>query len=452
MRKILLNAFNMNSVGHIAHGLWRHPRDNSVDYTNIEYWTDLAKLLEKGMFDGVFMADVIGINDVYGSSPEAACEKAVQVPINDPMLIVSAMAAVTNNLGFGVTSNLTYESPYLLARRFSTLDHLTKGRVGWNVVTGYLDSAARGLGLTQQIEHSRRYDMADDYMDCVYKLWERSWEDGSVLRNRETGVFADTTKVHTIEHSGPFVKMSAAHLCEPSPQRTPVLYQAGSSPRGQAFAGKHAECVFITGRTPSDTAKLVADIRNAAAAADRNPRGIRVFLGVVVIVGKTNAEAHEKLEEYKRYASPEGGLVHLCSSTGIDYSKYDLDEPITFSKTESMVSVVEALTTRNAGQQWTVRKLLKQMEIGCRMAPIVGDPMEVADALETWVREADVDGFNLIRTVTPESFADFVELVVPELQNRGVYKTEYAHGTLREKLFDDGAYLPSDHVGSRFHN
>jgi FMN-dependent oxidoreductase (nitrilotriacetate monooxygenase family) len=451
MKKILLNAFNMNSVGHIAHGLWRHPRDNSVDYKTLDYWTSLAKLLEKGRFDGLFMADVIGINDVYGGSPREACKGAVQVPINDPMLLVSAMAAVTEHLGFGITSNLSYEYPYLLARRYSTLDHLTNGRVGWNIVTGYLDSAARSIGRSAQTEHDLRYDIAEEYMECVYQLWERSWDNDAVRRDRESGIFADPDKIYTIDYAGRFLKMSAVHLCEPSPQRTPVLYQAGSSGKGQAFAGRHAECVFVVGRSPSETGQRVAELRRQVVAAGRQPDDVLVFLGLMVVVGRTSLEAKEKLEEYKRYASPQAGLVHLCSSTGIDYSRYGLDDPIVAEKTNAMVSSVESITKRHQGDAMTVRKLLAQMELGARMSTtIVGNPVEVADALQQWMEEADIDGFNLMRTVTPESFADFIELVIPELQNRGVYKTDYADGTLRQKLFGQGPTLPARHYGSRF--
>jgi long-chain alkane monooxygenase len=450
MKKMLLNAFNMNSVGHIAHGMWRHPRDRSADYKSLDYWISLARLLEKGKFDGLFMADVIGVNDVYGASPRDACREAVQVPINDPMLLVSAMAAVTEHLGFGITSNLSYEYPYLLARRYSTLDHLTKGRVGWNVVTGYLDSAARSIGRDGQAEHARRYELAEEYMQCVYGLWEGSWEHGAVLGDRASGVFADPDKIHTIEHSGPNLKMKAVHLCEPSPQRTPVLYQAGSSGSGQAFAGKHAECVFLVGRSPAETGRMVSDLRQKAVDAGRKPDDILVFLGLIVVVGKTSAEAREKYEEYKRYASPHAGLVHLCSSTGIDYSKYGLDDPIVSQNTNAMVSAVEAITKRNPGDALTVRKLLDQMALGTRLAAIVGDPVEIADSLQQWMDVGGVDGFNLIRTVTPESFEDFIELVVPELQNRGIYKTEYEPGTLRHKLFHAGSILPERHCGSRF--
>jgi FMN-dependent oxidoreductase (nitrilotriacetate monooxygenase family) len=235
-KEIILNAFDMNCVGHIQQGLWTHPRDRSSSYTDLQYWTDYARMLEAGLFDGVFFADVVGVYDVYGGNADAALRGAVQVPVNDPTLLIPAMAAVTQHLGFGVTSNLIVEQPFLFARRMSTLDHLTRGRVGWNIVTGYLDSASRAIGLTGQMAHDDRYDLADEYMELVYKLWECSWEQGAVLRDRERGIYVDPSKVHVIHHHGKQYRVDAMHLCEPSPQRTPVLYQAGSSARGKQFA------------------------------------------------------------------------------------------------------------------------------------------------------------------------------------------------------------------------
>ena len=239
-KKILLNAFNMNCIGHINHGLWTHPRDTSTRYNTIEYWTELAQLLERGLFDGLFIADIVGVYDVYQNSVDVPLKESIQLPVNDPLLLVSAMAAVTKNLGFGLTANLTYEPPYLFARRMSTLDHLSRGRVGWNIVTGYLDSAAKAMGLREQVEHDRRYDQADEYLQVLYKLWEGSWENGAVLNDPQQRIYAQPEKVHKVEHKGEFYQVEGYHLCEPSPQRTPVLFQAGSSDRGLLFAGRHA--------------------------------------------------------------------------------------------------------------------------------------------------------------------------------------------------------------------
>ncbi len=433
----------MATPGHIQQGMWTHPRDTSADYTRLEHWTGLARLLERGLFDGLFLADVLGVYDVFGGNPDAALRGAVQVPLLDPLMLVPAMAAVTTHLGFGVTCNLAYEPPYLFARRMSTLDHLTRGRIGWNVVTGYLDSAARALGYAEQMRHDDRYDLADEYMDGAYALWEGSWADGAVVRDTARAVFTDPAKVRRIEHVGRQYRIGAMHLCEPSPQRTPVLYQAGASERGRIFAGRHAECVFVNGTIPSAVAALVADLRARAA-----PRPIRVFVGATVVVGPTEQKARELLADYASHASAEAALAQASSSLGIDLARFGMDEPVAAGPTNAIQSNVAAMA-RVAGPAWTKRKLLEQSVLGSRQPPIVGDPVQVADALQAWVAAADVDGFNLSRTVMPECLQSFIELVVPILQERGVYKSAYAPGTYREKLFGQGPLLPSTHPAAR---
>ena len=445
---IKLNAFDMNCVGHIQQGLWTHPRDQSTRYLDLKYWTDYAKRLEAGLFDGIFFADVVGVYDVLGASPDAAVSGAVQVPVNDPMMLIPAMASVTEHLGFGVTANLTYESPYLFSRRMSTLDHLTKGRIGWNIVTGYLDSAARAAGLSGQTAHDDRYDLADEYMALVYQLWEGSWEAGAVLANRQTGVYADASKVHLVRHKGPQYQVQAMHLAEPSPQRTPLLYQAGSSARGSRFAAKHAECVFLNGQSMPSVKAIVDGIRSQAVAQGRSANDIQVWMGATIITADTDSQAQEKFEEYKRYASSEGALVHAAASMGIDFAKYDMDEPIETGKSQAIVSNVEAMN-RAAGPQWTRRKLLSQMILGSRQAPWVGSAETIANQLIEWSTQADVDGFNLSRTVVPECFDDFIALVVPKLQERGAYKTQYTPGTFRNKLFGRDQ-LPPSHIAATY--
>ena len=445
-REIRLNAFDMNCVGHIQHGLWRHPRDRSADYTNIDYWMDLARTLERGLFDGIFLADILGVYDVYRGGAETAIRESAQIPVNDPLLLVPAMAAVTKNLGFGVTCNLTYEPPYTFARRMSTLDHLTRGRIAWNIVTGYLDSAARGMGGEKMIGHDDRYDMADDYMEVVYRLWEGSWEDGAVLADKQTGVYADPAKLHRAVYDSARYKVNALHLSEPSPQRTPVLYQAGASTRGRQFAAKHAECVFLAELSPQNLATTVADIRAQAGARGRDPREILMFQLATVVVGRTEKEAHDKLEDYRRHSSVEGALAHFSASLGIDLARYAPDEPIRHVKTDANNSYMDALTTRSAEAVWTRQRITDQVVLGSRWAPIVGTPAQVADALAALMAQTDIDGFNLSRTVMPECVVDFVDLVVPELQARGLYKRDYAAGPLREKLYGPGrARLTAHH-------
>ncbi len=442
-KQILLNAFNMNCVGHINHGLWTHPRDTSSQYKTLEYWTELAQLLERGLFDGLFIADIVGVYDIYQDSVDVTLKESIQLPVNDPLLLVSAMAAVTRHLGFGLTANLTYEAPYLFARRLSTLDHLTRGRVGWNIVTGYLDSAAKAMGLTQQVEHDRRYDQADEYLEVLYKLWESSWEDDAVVEDRERRIYAHPEKVHKVQHEGEFYRVQGYHLCEPSPQRTPLLFQAGSSARGLQFAGQHAECVFISGQNKQATRAQVDKVRDAARAAGRDPQAVKVFMGITVIVAATQAQAWAKHDEYLSYASAEAGVAHFAASTAIDFARYELDEPIQYVKGNAIESATKTLQNND----WTRRKLLDQHALGGRYITLVGDPEQVADELEAWIAETGLDGFNLTRTVTPESYVDFIDLVIPVLQARGSYKTAYAQGTLREKVFGQGPGLPEGHAG-----
>ncbi|SDZ66740.1 LLM class flavin-dependent oxidoreductase [Pseudomonas sp. NFIX28] len=445
-KKILLNAFNMNCIGHINHGLWTHPRDNSSQYKNVEYWTELARLLERGLFDGLFIADIVGVYDVYQNSLDVTLKESIQLPVNDPLLLVSAMAAVTRNLGFGLTANLTYEPPYLFARRMSTLDHLSRGRVGWNIVTGYLDSAAKAMGLKQQAEHDRRYDQADEYLEVLYKLWEGSWENDAVINDREQRIYARPEKVHKVEHQGEFYQVEGYHLCEPSPQRTPVLFQAGSSDRGLLFAGRHAECVFISGQDKPSTQAQVDKVRASAVAAGRNPEDIKVFMGLNVIVAATEELAWKKHAEYRSHASAEAGVAHFSASTAIDFSRYEIDEPIQYVKSNAIQSATKNLQNND----WTRRKLLDQHALGGRYITVVGSPQQVADELESWIAETGLDGFNLTRIVTPESYVDFIDLVIPELQRRGSYKTAYDNGTLREKLFRREAQLPEQHAGAAY--
>ena len=424
---IALNAFDMACVGHINHGLWTHPRDRSTGYTKLSHWLDLARLLERGLFDGLFLADVLGIYDVLDGRPDAAIRNAVQVPLLDPSLIVPAMATVTRNLGFGITANLSYEAPYLFARRMSTLDHLTDGRIGWNIVTGYLDSAARAMGLDAQQKHDDRYDLADEYMEVVHRLWEDSWEDDAI--RAAAGVYADPAKVHAIRHEGRQYRLDAPHLVAPSPQRTPVLYQAGASPRGLAFAARHAECVFMNGGPLAGAA--IAQLR----ALGGRPK--KVFVGATLVLGRTDAEAADKLADYRAHSSTEGALAHAAASLGLDFNRFGPDEPIT-AESNAIQSNVTAMA-RAMGGTLTRRGLTDQFILGSRQKPIVGSAATVADALIAFAAETGCDGFNLSRTVFPECLTDVVELLVPALQERGAYKTAYAPGTYREKLFGPGA-------------
>jgi FMN-dependent oxidoreductase (nitrilotriacetate monooxygenase family) len=394
----------------------------------------------------VFIADIVGVYDVYKNGPAPSILNSVQIPVNDPALLVPAMAAVTQHLGFGVTVNLTWERPYLFARRMSTLDHLTGGRVGWNIVTGYLDSAARGMGETAQPEHDGRYDVADEFMQVVYKLWEGSWEDGAVLRDRHGRRFADPDRIHRIVHEGPHYRVDAIHLCEPSPQRTPVLFQAGASNRGRDFAARHAECVFINGPSKKVVGNIVADLGARAAAAGRDPSDLVIFSMITIITDTTSKAARDKYQEYLSYASEEGALALMSGWTGLDFGAMDPDQVVRFDdRANAQTSALEAFTTADPDRKWTVRDIARHAAIGGRSPVIIGSGQEIADELCSWVEETGVDGFNCAYVVTPGSFADIADLVVPELQERSLFKRDYAPGTFREKLFGRGPRLPSSH-------
>ncbi|MFA4841875.1 MAG: LLM class flavin-dependent oxidoreductase [Agrococcus sp.] len=448
-RQIRFNAFDMNCVAHQSSGLWRHPDDRSRHYNTIEYWTSLARLLERGAFDGLFIADVLGTYDVYGGSRDAAVRNGAQVPVNDPILLVSAMAAVTEHLGFGITAGTAFEHPYPFARRMTTLDHLTRGRVGWNVVTGYLPSAARNMGQDDQLAHDDRYDHADEYLEVLYKLWEGSWEDDAVVEDRERGVFADPAKVHDIGHEGRFFTVPGAHISEPSPQRTPVIYQAGASPRGVAFAADHAEAIFVAAPSKEVLAGTVRRIRDALEAAGRDRYAARIYTLITVITGATSEQALAKEAEYRSYASEEGALVFMSGWMGVDLAAYDPAEPVGDVESNAIQSVLHHLKAEaDLGREWSVGDLGRHAAIGGLGPTIVGSGEEIADALQSWVDETDVDGFNLAYAVTPGTWEDIIEHVIPVLRSRGAYPEGYAEGTLREKLHGRGARLPAEHRGA----
>ncbi|OBN18474.1 5,10-methylene tetrahydromethanopterin reductase [Acinetobacter baumannii] len=409
-------------------------------------------MLERGFFDGIFIADVLGIYDVYHQSAEHALTGAVQVPVNDPLQIVPAMAAVTKHLGFGVTTSISFEHPYPFARRISTLDHLTKGRVGWNIVTSYLESGSKNLGLKTQVNHDNRYDIADEYLEVLYKLWEGSWEEGSVLRDRESGIFADHKKVHPIQHEGKYFTVPGIHICEPSPQRTPVLYQAGASSRGQKFASQNAECVFIAAPSKIATKKVVQGIRQKLVQEGRDPYSVKIYALLSIVTDETDAKAQAKFKEYQSYGSYDGALTLLSGWSGVDFSQFQPTDKVEYIQTNAIQSLLDSYVNADPERVWTIEEIANWNSLGGNGPVLVGSAETVSDALQQWVEDTDVDGFNLAYILAHQTFADVVEFIVPELQKRGVYQTSYAQGTLREKLFGAGPYLPENHRGAKYRN
>ncbi|WP_028270252.1 LLM class flavin-dependent oxidoreductase [Arthrobacter sp. UNC362MFTsu5.1] len=434
-----LFAFDVFAPSHLTSGSWRNDGDQGYRYTDLQYWTGIAQMLEKAGFDGIFFADNVGYHDVYRGNGDAALRDAAQFPINDPTVLISGMAAVTRHLTFGVTVSATYEPPYLLARKFSSLDHLTAGRVGWNIVTSYSEAAARNLGKQQQLTPAERYDLADEYMDVVYKLWEGSFEEDAVVRDAESATYVDPAKVHPINHSGQHFTVPGFHLCEPSPQRTPVLFQAGASSRGMEFGGKHAEVVFLQGTSVEGTRRSVDKLRQAVADAGRDPRDVKIVVLLTVVVAPTDEEAQAKYRSAVETAPVEGILARFSGWTGIDMSEYELDTPLRSVGTKAGQSMVDMFSKADPDRDWTPRQIAEFLAVGGTGSTIIGSPETVSAELRRWRDEADIDGINLSYTTKPGSWEDFIELALPELRAQGIIAPERSGDqepvTLREKLF-----------------
>ncbi|KAH7120750.1 putative dibenzothiophene desulfurization enzyme A [Dendryphion nanum] len=454
-KRIFLNGFDMFTPNHLSFGQWRRKEDRSKDKRrDLTYWTDLAQVLERGGITALFLADTYGQHDVYKGSAEPTVRTACQYPMGDPAAPITAMAAVTKNLSFAITTSTSYESPFVVAKRFTTLDSLTKGRFGWNIVTSFKQSAADAVGV-KFVEHDKRYEVADDYLRCLYKIWEGSWADDALKEDAENEIYADFSRIRFIKHQSEYLNISGPHILDPSPQRTPFLFQAGTSSAGMTFAATHAEAVFVSALSPHILAPRVANIRATAASLGRDPQSIKIFAIFTPVIGRTDEEAQEKYQEALKYASFEGGLAFYSGNAGIDLSKYDLDTVITpddVTVDGRIHSLVSSLKYHgNDVPAWTPRNIGKTISIGGNGPVPVGGPERVADILEEWIDIADLDGFNIGYVTTPGSFEDLVDLLVPELRKRGRYPTSEEPLTLRESILGKGqSRLRDDHVGSGY--
>jgi FMN-dependent oxidoreductase (nitrilotriacetate monooxygenase family) len=451
-RKLIrLNGFKQSTVSHAAVGAWRHLDNQSHRYRELDYWIETAKTLEEGLFDGLFVADVLGVLDTHGGSMAETLKQGVQTPSTDPLLAVSAMAAATTHLGFAITVSTTYEQPYALARKLTTLDHLTGGRIGWNIVTSALESAARNLGHDTQIPHDERYAIAEEFLEVVYKLWEGSWEDDAIILDRERGIFADPAKVHAIRHKGRYFSVPDAFLAEPSPQRTPVLFQAGVSEAGREFAARHAEGVFIAVQRPDIARKIVEDVRSRAARLGRDPGSLKFFAMATVVTGVDDGAAQATFDAYRKVISAEGHLARLSAILQLDLSKLDPDESLEYVETQGIRSVLEAYTKLDPTRRWTPRAIGEFLGIAGGGAEIVGGPAKAADQLERWFDEAGIDGFNITDPMPLKTYRDFNSHVLPELRRRGRVRESYDGATYREQFRGAGQpRLSTDHPGSRY--
>ncbi|KAJ0384670.1 hypothetical protein COL922a_007884 [Colletotrichum nupharicola] len=398
-KQILLNAFDMFTVGHLSFGQWRNPKDRAKDKRwDLTYWTDLAKLLDKGGFVGLFLADTFGPYDTYKGSAEPSVRSGAQWPMADPVIA------------------------YVVAKRFATLDHLTKGRFGWNIVTSWKESASK----------------AED---------------------AENGIYSDYSQIRPIHHHGKF-HVDAPFLTDPSPQRTPVLFQAGTSPAGIKFGSAHAEGIFVAGLSPHVVAPRVKAIREGAIAAGRDPYSVKVFAMITPIIGKDEEDAKRKYEEALKYVLIEGGLAQFSATTGIDVSKFDLDHELTEKDVANHLQRIHSslYNLRYRGDdvpKLTPRNLGTVTAIGGNGAMPVGTAAQVADVFQEWVDIADVDGFNIGYVITPGSFEDAVEYLVPELRSRGLLPeaipAEAPAPTFREQIYGLGQKgLRSDHPGFKY--
>lgn len=448
-KKLHVSLFDMACVSHVAHGLWVAEGNQRHRFNELGFWTELAQIAERGLLDMIFLADVTGVYDHFRGGMETALVEALQIPSNDPLSIVPAMAAVTKHLGFGVTFSTSYDPPFSFARRMSTLDHLTDGRMAWNIVTSYLRNAAENFGLTAEIPHDQRYEHAQEFLDVVYKLWEGSWDDDAVVMDRANKIYIDPAKVRRIDHVGPRHRVAGPHLCQPSRQRTPLLVQATGSPAGLAFAARNAEILFIVGTSPSHARDQIRRFRNDLRAMGRDPDSVKFIVGAVISAGRTVEEAEAKLARIRGMASVDGYLAHFQSAYDLRRYPHDIrigdivtDRPGGYSSVPSAIGLDETV-----GE---VIERLTSFSFGNLIS--IGTPRMIADDIERWIDECGVDGINLFQQLSFDTVNDFVGMVVPELQRRGRFRTSYGDGeTLRERFFGAGqCRLPDTMYGARF--
>ncbi|OZC59894.1 LLM class flavin-dependent oxidoreductase [Rhodococcus sp. 06-470-2] len=444
-RPLRFSAFVMNTTSHIVHGAWRKPEAEQSDFSSLEHWVSLAKQLERGKFDFVFFADVVGLYDDHRGSWEKFVESGLQIPSNDPTVIASAIAYATEHLGIALTSSILQEHPFNFARKMSTLDHASNGRIAWNIVTSLSPNAWRNFGYGDLALHEDRYAWADEYVDVVYKLWEGSWDDGALLQDKASGRHGDFSKVHKIDHVGARYSVEGPPLVAPSPQRTPLLFQAGSSPTGRRFAARNAEAQFIASPTPEAARSLIADTRRLVVEAGRSPGDLEFFQGLSFVIGSTESEARRREAELDEYVDDEAMIAHAAGGIGIDLGSYDLDTPIGQLQGQGSQSTLAWLREAITDREPTVRDLA---HMRTRSGRVVGTPESIADRLEQW-RDAGVDGINVINSTIPGSYLEFIEHLMPVLRQRGLAQREYGRGTVRAKLTGRDR-LPASHPAARY--
>jgi FMN-dependent oxidoreductase (nitrilotriacetate monooxygenase family) len=433
----------MNTPSHIIHGLWRDPEGEQIRFNELDFWVDLAKKLDQGGFDAIFFADVVGLYGNHRGTWDFQAEIGLQIPSNDPMAIISALAYNTEYLGLAFSEGPIQETPFNFARRVSTLDHASDGRIAWNIVTNLL--GWENFSHDERLAHDDRYVLTEEYVDVVYKLWEGSWEDDALLADRRSGLFADPSKIHRINHVSKHYQVEGPHLVAPSPQRTPVLFQAGSSKVGRDFAARNAEAQFIAAPDPESAAPLIEDTRRLVESHGRRADDLKFFQQLSFVVGSTEEEAAAKHQQLEEKTDVEGMIAHFGGMIGVDLGAHEPDTPLDVIETEGMQSRLAWLRESSENQRPTLRDAAQLLGRRSRM---VGTPEQIADRLAQW-REAGVDGINVVNATIPGTYEEFIDHVMPVLRERGLAAQEPTAGTFRNKLFGEGDRLNDRHPAAR---
>jgi FMN-dependent oxidoreductase (nitrilotriacetate monooxygenase family) len=430
-RKLRLGAFVMATGHHIA--AWRHPGSQVDSGVNIDHYIEVAQTAERGLFDQLFVADSPGLRD-HGD--QEALGRQGRVSYFEPVTLWAALSAVTKHIGFVATASTTYEDPYLLARKFASLDHLSKGRAAWNVVTTSADNVHGNFGLDKHPDPALRYERAHEFLDVVKGLWD-SYEDDAFVRDPASGVYFDPAKLHALNHVGKHFKVQGPLNIERPPQGHPVIVQAGSSEAGRELAAATAEAVFTAWTSLEEARAFYADVKGRLAKYGRRPDELLILPGISPVIGRTQEEAEAKWAELQKLIHPSVGLSTLSNAwPGVDVSSWDLDAPPPYypepdPRRHSRQQVVLQLAKREG---FTVRQLYQYLAGARGHWVVVGTPQKIADEMQRWFEGGAADGFNVMPPVLPASLNEFVDLVVPELQRRGLFRTSYEGRTLRENL------------------
>jgi FMN-dependent oxidoreductase (nitrilotriacetate monooxygenase family) len=434
-----LGAFLSVPGNHLAG--WRHPDAIPTADMDWKQYLHLAEVAEAAKFDTIFFQDTAAVNGsralAKGDTSRAKLSRTVKL---EPTAVLAAMAALTTHIGLVATATTTYNEPYNIARRFAAIDLISEGRAGWNLVTSQIEDESENFGFDAHMDHAERYARASEFYDVVIGLWD-SWEDGGLLRDKESGVYMDRTKVHFLDHEGPHFKVRGPLNVTRSPQGRPVVAQAGSSEAGRELAAKTADVIF-TAQTEIGRAKdFYADVKSRTARYGRSPDDVKIMPGITPVLGATEAEAREKYEELQALLPDDVALQSLSHiSGGLDLRDYPLDGPLPDLPPSNAAKARQDLVVRRArDDNMTLRQIARHTAAGTGHRVLVGTAEYMADEMETWLKQDAADGFNIICNHYPVPFEDFARKVVPELQRRGVFRTEYEGTTLRENL---GLKLP----------